>query len=86
MTRSRKSQNGSHTDRLAYHYSSLSHFGSPLTEGRGRLSVLVGHVAGVLAVPLGGDVPAVLLFVYLGNESKQTAESKQTCGGRRWRR
>ena len=41
-------------------------FGSPLTEGRRGLAVLVGHVAGVLAVPLCGDVPAVLLFVYLG--------------------
>ena len=29
------------------------------TEGRRGLAVLVGHVAGVLAVPLGGDVPAV---------------------------
>ena len=29
------------------------------TEGRCGLAVLVGHVAGVLAVPLGGDVPAV---------------------------
>ena len=38
----------------------------PLTEGRRGLAVLVCHVAGVLAVPLGGDVPAVLLFVYLG--------------------
>ena len=41
----------------------LYHMWLPLlpfsTEGRCGLAVLVGHVAGVLAVPLGGDVPAV---------------------------